>query len=372
MRILFLSPTAQAGTAQYNHNLMNALADRGHEITLVTSLGYELAEFPRRYQLLEVIDRYRLQYSRLAALLRLLRVLRPEIIHFQGAQRPATYVVAWIALRLLTRARFVYTPQDILPFSERSHHTHMLRFFYGRMAHVFLNAQQNLATATKLFGVDRAKLTVLPMPDLLAFMREQDVAVPPPIPDGRRVVLFFGQIQERKGVDLLIDAFAETLRQVPDIHLAIAGKAYMNTKPLEAQIECLGLTEHVSFRPGYATFAEMAGYFERCDIVALPYRYGWNSGVLASAFGYGKAVIATRVGGFDEVVVDRYNGLLIPPCDSSALAQALINMLSDGRVYHELCAGATETAGRHSWGQVAELTEQCYLNVLGRTAPKSA
>ena len=365
MKILFVSPTAEAGTPQYAHNLMNALAERGHEVALLTGLGYELADFPRSYDLLEVIDRYRPHPRRLWAFAQYLRRLRPEIIHYQGAQRPATYLITWLALRLASKARFVYTPQDILPVRESSHHIHALRLFYGRMGHVFLNAEQNLTVATQLFRVERTRVSVLPMPDLLAFMRDVGHRrVEPCVPRDRKLILFFGQIQERKGIDVLLDAFPAVLQSVPDAQLAIVGKPYMDPEPLFDQIERLGLQERATVHPAYATFAEMAGYFERAHVVALPYRSGWNSGVLASAFGYGKPVVATRVGGFDEVVHDERNGLLVQPEDPVGLSEALTRLLTDNDLYRRACVGAAETAAQSSWGRVAELTEDRYRAVL--------
>ncbi len=116
--------------------------------------------------------------------------MRPEIIHFQGAQRPVTYLVIWLALRLLSSARFVYTPQDILPFSECSHSIVALRLFYRRMSHVFLNARQNLEVATRLFGIAPTDITVLPIPEL----RER-VATFPVHPDTQLGVVLFAMQQ---------------------------------------------------------------------------------------------------------------------------------------------------------------------------------
>ena len=54
MRILKISPTARAGTPQYAHNLANALVDLGHEVAMVTAVGYEMTPYPRKYEVLEV------------------------------------------------------------------------------------------------------------------------------------------------------------------------------------------------------------------------------------------------------------------------------------------------------------------------------
>ena len=143
LRILFIAPAPRAGTVQYTHNLANALVERGHRVTLVTGIGFELADYPRKYKALEVFDRYRPRPLRLCRFVWHCLTFRPQIIHLQGAQHPALYILLWAMLRLLGSASFVYTPQDVLPNSLRPYHIRAFRFLYARMRHVFLNAKQN-------------------------------------------------------------------------------------------------------------------------------------------------------------------------------------------------------------------------------------
>ena len=93
LRILFIAPAPRAGTVQYTHNLANALVDRGHRVTLVTGVGFELADYPRKYTALEVFDRYRPRPLRLCRFVWHCLTFRPQIIHLQGAQHPALYIL---------------------------------------------------------------------------------------------------------------------------------------------------------------------------------------------------------------------------------------------------------------------------------------
>jgi 2-deoxystreptamine N-acetyl-D-glucosaminyltransferase/2-deoxystreptamine glucosyltransferase len=100
--------------------------------------------------------------------------------------------------------------------------------------------------------------------------------------------------------------------------------------------------------------------FRTAAAVILPYVSGWNSGVLASAFGYGCPVIATRVGGFDEVVEDGRTGLLVPPGDVTALAAAMDRVLGDPALAGSLAEGAQAAGRRASWSEVAAMTRAAY------------
>lgn len=361
---MFIAPAPRAGTVQYTHNLANALADRGHHVTLVTGLGFELAEYPRKYTALEVFDRYRPRPGRLVKLFWHCLTFRPQIIHLQGAQHPALYILLWMVLRVMTRATFVYTPQDVLPNSLRPYHIKAFRFLYARMRHVFLNAKQNESLVVEHFGVPRERITVLPIADLTAFVRTHVARETPNIPDGAQVVLCFGLIEPRKGIHTLLAAAPDVIRQVPNALILIVGKPLMDIAPLQRQLEQSGMQEHVRLVPEYASFAQMAGYFTSAKFLVLPYENGWNSGVLASAFGFGKPVVATRVGGFDEVVTDESTGLLVAPKDPGALATAIVRLLNDQGLYARLRANVQAAAGDISWETIAGLTERRYGDLL--------
>lgn len=364
LRILFIAPAPRAGTVQYTHNLANALVRRGHSVTLVTGIGFELAAYPKNYQVMEVFDRYRPRPLRLWRFLWHCLTFRPQVIHLQGAQHPALYIFLWALLRMLGRDCFVYTPQDVLPNSLRPYHIRAFHFLYARMRHVFLNARQNEPLVIEHFGVPHNRITVLPIADLTAFVRTHVTSEPPQIPADARVILCFGLIEPRKGIHTLLSAAPQVLREVPNALLLIVGKPLMDIAPLERQLAELGLQERVQLVPQYVTFAQMAGYFTAARLLVLPYESGWNSGVLASAFGFGKPVIATRVGGFDEVVDDEETGLLVPPKDPIALAQAIIRLLRDDVLYARMVANVQHAAGQISWEAIAQITDDRYVRVL--------
>lgn len=364
IRILMVAPAGIGGTIQYCHNLCNALAEAGHEVVLATAIENELDPFPRSYRILGVFDRFTPHLGPLRAFLRTARELDPDLIHFQGAQRPEFYLLVWWIMRRLTRARFVWTPQDVLSNSLKPYHRRLLRFVYGRMEHVFLNARQNLGPVVDMFGVPRERITVLPIPDLVAFARRDLGRAAPPeimLDTSAPMLLCFGLIEERKGIGTLIKAFARLRAMGKTATLLIMGKALTDTAPFETALAETGLsTTDVQMISRYATFEEMNALFERAQAVILPYHSGWNSGVLAAAQGYGRPVIATTVGGFDEVVDHEGTGLLVPPRDEVALADAMARLLDDPALHGRLSAGAMQASAQASWSEVAAITSEIY------------
>ncbi len=364
MKIVMISPTPRAGTPQYCHALASALADRGHSVIVVTSLNYEFADRQPNYEVLEVFDRFRIRPRRVYNFLRRLRAFDPDLIHFIGAQHPKTYLGMCRFLLLFTSCTYVYSPLDVYSNKENASEKRVFTKLYGLMAHSFANNQRQAATMVEQFGVPREQISVFPMPDLSAPMRDVIPEAVPDLSDDALLVLCFGLIQPRKGIGVLIEAFAQVIPQVPHAKLAIVGHAIMDVAPYHEQIDALGLRDHVVINPTYVSFELMAGYFERAQIVALPYIIGWTSGALATAFGYGKPVVATEVDAMTEVVRDGENGLLVPPGDAEALAAAMVRMMQDEALYAHLVTGAVETGHETSWPAKAKNTEAAYAKVL--------
>jgi glycosyltransferase involved in cell wall biosynthesis len=144
---------------------------------------------------------------------------------------------------------------------------------------------------------------------------------------GSLELLFYGFVRPYKGLDLLLEAMAQT---PGDVYLTIAGEFWEGEKEIRARIQSLGLDDRVELRPRYHTEEETAELFARSDVVVLPYRSATGSGVVPLAYHYNKPVIATRVGGLLDVVQHGQTGLLVESENVKALAEAIESMTRTG------------------------------------------
>ncbi|MBL8414917.1 MAG: glycosyltransferase family 4 protein [Propionivibrio sp.] len=365
IRVLLVSPAPRAGTVQYAHNLASHLGRRGHRVSLLTGVGYELAAYARDYTPIEAIDRFRPRPVRMWQLWRHLRELRPQIIHYQGGQHPDMFLLLDMLLRKRRETLAVYTPQDLHSNSRRAHHDAAARSLLGRMSYLFFNSEDNRAFVRDHWRLDVSQSSVKPVPDLMDFMRQDVCPEPPAVPNERRLLLCFGLIEPRKGIGSLLEAFALLRKQCPDAHLAVVGKALMDTAPLHEAIERHGMASHVELVAQYVSFERMAGYFERAECVVLPYEAGWNSGVIPVAYGYRKPVVATTVAGAGEVVRDGQTGLLVPPADPGALAAALQRILDEPALRDTMQPHLEQAANDCGWQSLVDETESVYRRLLG-------
>lgn len=156
-------------------------------------------------------------------------------------------------------------------------------------------------------------------PTYSEFKRVEEASDAIPV-DQSSVLLFFGFVRKYKGLHILIEA----MESIPEVvHLNIVGD-FGNAKAKYMRlIEDRHLSDRISVKDGYIPDKEVGEYFDRCDAVVLPYLDATQSGIAQIAFGFEKPVIATRVGGLPEVVIDGETGVLCEPGNAQELAKAI-------------------------------------------------
>jgi glycosyltransferase involved in cell wall biosynthesis len=177
--------------------------------------------------------------------------------------------------------------------------------------------------------------------------------------DGSPVVLCFGLIRPYKGIETLLCAW----RGLTGAQLWIVGRAMTDITPLQA-----GAPGGVRFLTQFVTTEQEQALFSRADIVVLPYersdRFGF-SGVLATALGYGKAIVLSDIGGLAEVAADGA-AQLVPPSDGPALHDALAHLIADAGARERLATAAARAAQTtYSWAVVAAQTRILYDTIAG-------
>lgn len=174
-------------------------------------------------------------------------------------------------------------------------------------------------------------------------------------PPGTPILLFFGFVRPYKGLSVLLEAMPIIRARTP-AHLLVVGEIWGSPKEYEAQINRLGIADHVTLVNQYVPNERLGDYFDAADVVILPYVSATQSGVVQLAFGYGVPVIASRVGSLVETVRDGETGLLVPPNDPVALAEAVIRFLCEG-LGPALRAHITSDQARFSWQHMVETVE---------------
>ncbi len=176
---------------------------------------------------------------------------------------------------------------------------------------------------------------------------------------------FAGRLTRKKGVDALLRAFALVVADVPDARLLIAGDG-PERESLLALVDKLGLQDRVEF-VGHLPRRVLEREFNIAWVQVAPGRWEEPFGnVVTESMMRGTAVVATKLGGPAEIVLDGVTGTLVPPDDVSALADALRALLSDRVLAERLGQAGREVAlAEYDQARVAQRFERLYRQVIG-------
>jgi glycosyltransferase involved in cell wall biosynthesis len=174
-------------------------------------------------------------------------------------------------------------------------------------------------------------------------------------------ILFFGRISKYKGLEYLLDALEILERKGLRPEAVIAGGG-----SYDFGHERVKQLAQVTFYNRYIENSELAELICQTKVVVCPYTDATQSGVLMTAFAFGKPVIATDVGGFKDAVVNGVNGFLIPPQRADQLARALENLLTDPVKLSDIeqRIQAYEQADQFRWENIARGLRSIYQQVL--------
>jgi glycosyltransferase involved in cell wall biosynthesis len=182
-------------------------------------------------------------------------------------------------------------------------------------------------------------------------------------------LLFVGRLVERKGVRYLLDAVARARLAGAEVEADVVGEGPIRPA-LEAHARSLGLADAVRFH-GFVSDDELVRHYTDCHAFVLPAvvdEKGDVEGlgvVIIEALAYGRGVIASAAGGITDIVEHDGTGLLVPPGDAAALADAILLLAADpARVVGLGRAGRAHVEQRYSWDSVIGKLTDLYCRLV--------
>jgi len=228
------------------------------------------------------------------------------------------------------------------------------RYGYGKIIVHGENLKKQFINQHKRSAQD---VFVVPHGCLFSFLPDKERKSP----EEPHTVLFFGRIEEYKGLKYLIEAEPLISEVFPDFKVIVAGRG----DDMETYKSILLSNPHFEVHDRFILNDEVAFFFQRASAVVLPYIEASQSGVVAMAFAFGKPIIVTNVGSFPEMVEHYVTGIVIPSKDKMALSGAILDLLSDAQKQRYLSQNARQAALTiFSWQHIAILTDKVYQNTM--------
>jgi D-inositol-3-phosphate glycosyltransferase len=250
-----------------------------------------------------------------------------------------------------------------------------LRIQYHFTDHLFVHTQKMKDELISDFAVEDAAVTVIRHPINDAF---PDTALTPGeakqklgLRDDEKAILFFGRIRPYKGIERLLAAYEKVARSGSAYRLILAGEPKKGSEDYLQQIReaisSIDKNGSVISRIEFIPDEDMELYLKAADVLVLPYKEIFQSGVLFLAYTFGLPVIAADVGSFREEIVEGKTGFLCKPGDVEDLANTIEKYFASD-LYRSLKSRRQEIRDYayavHSWDAVANLTRKAYEEIL--------
>jgi len=170
------------------------------------------------------------------------------------------------------------------------------------------------------------------------------------------VALFFGFVREYKGLRYLLEAMPQVLART-EMHLLVAGEFWEGKEECQEIIDRFDLGNSVTVVDRYIRNEEISVFFSAADVVVLPYVGVTQSAVVPLAYAFDRPVITTAVGDLPDIVQHHKTGLIVPPGDATALADALVRFFSQGRG-QAMRKAVQARKSESTWTALVQLIEQ--------------
>lgn len=249
-----------------------------------------------------------------------------------------------------------------------------LKIQYYLLDHLFVHTERMKRELGKQFHVPLTKISVIPfginnaVPDTDLSPMEAKKRLG--IEETERVILFFGNIAPYKGLEILIDAFRIIMSEGKPYRLIIAGNP-KNCESYWTSIQSL-LNHHANQdrilrKIEYVPDDETEVYFKASDLVVLPYRHIFQSGVLSLGYSFGLPVVATDVGALRDDIIEGETGYVCRPDDAEDMAKVIVSYFTS-TLYLQLNSNREKireyARQRYSWDEVRKITAGVYNGVI--------
>jgi glycosyltransferase involved in cell wall biosynthesis len=345
---------------------VTGLSEHGHPAVLVAHEGGELKRRASEgLRFIGLSPRSEFDVHAGWQLAKILADVRPRVLH---AHDPMAVSVAAMALQIRP------TPPDRpLVVASRRVDFHLKRHAFSKWKYasvdVFIAASGLIASILEADGIARDRIDVVhDGVNITAIDKQPEIDAHAAfwLPHGAPLVVNVAALAPHKGQRHLVAAAARVVRRIPDARFVILGEGELR-EPLERQVRDLGLERHVSL-PGFRT--DVIGLLKTVDLFVMSsVTEGLGSAVL-EAMACRRAVVATRAGGLPEAVDDGRTGLLVPPQDEAALADAIVRVLEDAALRRALGeAGRARVESEFGVDRLVEKTLEVYERRLAEARP---
>lgn len=260
--------------------------------------------------------------------------------------------------------RLILTIHDINPFSKKTN-LFLKRWILLFADKVIVHNEFSKKELIK-YVINLKKISVLPHGNYLDFIKPKTNKIVAKKKFGlqnKKVILFFGMIKEEKGLDILIKSFYEVNQNNKDVVLLIAGKTYKtDIKKYTKIIDQLDLENSCVIHNKFIPEDALCDYYGCADVIVLPYKIIFQSGVLMMSSSFNVPVIVSDLEPFLDIIENQINGLVFKVNDVKSLAEKLIFSVNSTEKMNSYAKNNFEKIkNQYDWTKIGKLNKDVYL-----------
>ncbi|MGC2195875.1 MAG: glycosyltransferase family 4 protein [Terriglobales bacterium] len=305
---------------------------------------------------------------------------KPDIVHIQWVPlvTRAPLEVWFLRFVKILGAKLVYTVHNVLPHDTSERYKKAYQKLYSTMDSLVCHTTESRERIIAEFGQDPSRVWLIPPGPWFhqsSGLSREEARNALGLKDDDCAVLFFGNIAPYKGLDFLLEGWSRTIRQTTTpAKLMIVGQAdAVTAQMLNEQIAALGIQATVDLNLTFVTSTLLVTHHLAADILVYPYKAITHSAALLTGLTFGKAIVATSLPAFCEILQDGKNALLIDYGNVDSLASTLDRMIEDPRERDRLAEGCRQTVrGMKSWRDAAAKSVEMYQAALEDLPPAIA
>ena len=390
MKILMLTweypPRIVGGISKVVHDLSKRLIKDGHEVTVVTYKDGNTSEFENDKGVkVHRVNNYminpnnfidwimQLNFNMIAKVNELIAKEGPfDVVHAHD------WLVAYAAKTIKNSydIPIVATIHATEAGRNRGIHDETQRYINDtewmltyEATEVIVNSNYMKNELQRLFGLPFEKINVVPNGVNLTVYNgvERDYTFRRQYAmDNEKIILFMGRLVYEKGIQNLIAAMPKVLANYHDAKLVIAGKGGMLDE-LKAQVDYLGINNKVYFT-GYLNSKQVPKMYKCADIAVFPSTYEPFGVVALEGMLSGNPIVVSDVGGLNEIVDHRVNGMKSYAGNANSIADSILTLLFD----QQLCSNIVKNAkakvrNEYNWAKIAQDTHFTYQKAICQT-----
>ena len=288
-----------------------------------------------------------------------------SIFHFHVFYTNILVLVNLLLVKLVV-GKVVLTIHDVTSFAYDNNSNLISKVIYKLTDMILTHNQFSKAEIVKIAPVLKNNIHIVPHGNYTPFIKirkdQTKSRAKLDLPQDKTILLFFGMIKKVKGLEVLLKSMRKVVDKNPDVVLLIAGKPWENDFSIYQKIiDENSLSENIILCTKFIDYEDVEHYYCASDLVVLPYKKIYQSGVLMMTLSYERPALVSDLPPLIELITDNENGFLFESENREALSEKILKIISDKENLEKVRLKGIETVNtKYGWDEIGRLTKKAY------------